>query len=69
VDPASATVVAGLEKLARLRKLGPRENIALIITGSGLKTLETVTEKDINFEETSLDGLERSTAGRKRTRG
>jgi threonine synthase len=68
VDPASATVLAGLERLAGTQKLGAKESIALIITGSGLKTLETVTDKDINFEETSLDGLERSAGGRARTR-
>jgi threonine synthase len=63
VDPASATVLAGLEKLAGIRKFGPRENIVLVLTGSGLKALETVSENDIVFEETSLDGLENAMSG------
>ena len=39
VDPASATVVAALGLLSRARKLGPRDRIVMVITGSGLKTL------------------------------
>ena len=57
VDPASATVVAALGPLSKARKLGPRDRIVLVITGSGLKTLDAVDPKSIDFRESSLDDL------------
>lgn len=57
VDPASATVVAALAPLSKARKLRPRDRIVLVITGSGLKTLDAVDPKTIDFRESSLDDL------------
>lgn len=57
VDPASATVVAALGPLSKARKLSPRDRIVLVITGSGLKTLDAIDPKSIDFRESSLDDL------------
>ncbi len=57
VDPASATVVAALKPLARVRRLRPADRIVLVITGSGLKTLDAVGPETIDFRESSIDDL------------
>jgi threonine synthase len=41
-DPASATVLAALIKLSRRQRLSLRDEAVLVITGSGLKSMETV---------------------------
>jgi threonine synthase len=62
VDPASATVVAALGPLSKARKLRPRDRIVLVITGSGLKTLDAVDPRTISFRTSSLDRIEDSLA-------
>src|SRR4030066_952850 len=56
-DPASATVLAGLIKLARRQRLNLRDEVVLVITGSGLKSLETAEVRDIPVRQTPLSGL------------
>ncbi len=63
VDPASATVAAALGPLSRARKLRPADRIVLVITGSGLKTLDAVAPETIDFRESSLEDLEDALAG------
>jgi len=57
-DPASATVLAALIKLSRCQKLSQREECVLVITGSGLKSMETAERLDIEVHQTSLSRLE-----------
>jgi threonine synthase len=58
-DPASATVLAALIKLSKKKKLNSREDIVLVITGSGLKTRESLERRDIPLYRTSLSRLEK----------
>ncbi len=46
-DPASATTLAGLIKLSMDRKL-LRGEVVLIITGSGLKTMEALKKHTVH---------------------
>jgi threonine synthase len=57
-DPASATVLAALVKLSRRQRLSLRDEVVLVITGSGLKSMETVERLDIPVHQTSLSRLE-----------
>jgi threonine synthase len=57
VDPASATVAAALAPLSRARRIGPRDRIVVVLTGSGLKTLDTLDPGTIDFREASLGDL------------
>jgi threonine synthase len=59
-DPASATVLAALIKLSRSQGLNLRDEVALVITGSGLKSMETVERQDIPVHQTSLSRLEKA---------
>jgi threonine synthase len=59
-DPASATVLAALIKLARRQRLNLRDEVVLVITGSGLKSMETVGRLDIPVRQTSLSRLEKA---------
>ncbi len=59
-DPASATVLAALITLSRRTRLNLREDIVLIITGSGLKTKESLERQDIHLHQTTLSRLEKS---------
>jgi threonine synthase len=63
VDPASATVVAALGPLSKARKLRPGDRTVLVITGSGLKTIDSIDPKSIDFRESSLDDLDTTLAG------
>ncbi len=58
-DPASATTLAGLKKWYRLnRQIKPREAV-LVLTGTGLKDLSPVKEREkISLISVSLSGLE-----------
>ena len=58
-DPASATTLAGLIKLSRKRTIRLRGEIVLVITGSGLKSMETLKEQDIAVRSVSLSRLEK----------
>jgi len=57
-DPASATVLAALIKLSRKQRLYLRDEVVLVITGSGLKSMETVALQDIPVRQISLSRLE-----------
>ncbi len=59
-DPASATVLAALIKLSRKRRLNLREEVVLVITGSGLKTMESLESLDVPLHRTSLPRLEKT---------
>lgn len=59
-DPASATTLAGLIKLSKARAFGPTDEAVLVITGSGLKSMETLQQQDIPVYRTSLGSLEKS---------
>jgi len=59
-EPASATVLAALIKLARRQRLNLRDEVVLVITGSGLKSMETVGRLDIRVRQTSLSRLEKT---------
>jgi threonine synthase len=59
-DPASATVLAALIKLSRRQRLSLRDEVVLVITGSGLKSMDTVERLDIPVRQTSLSRLEKT---------
>jgi len=59
-DPASATVLAALIKFSRRQRLSLRDEVVLVITGSGLKSMETVERLDIPVHQTSLSRLEKT---------
>lgn len=58
-DPASATTLAALRRLSKKMKFGVRDRIVLVITGSGLKTLEDLDPSTTKAEEASLEDLEK----------
>jgi len=57
-DPASATTLAGLLRLAGQSKFHGRDSSVLIITGSGLKTIEDMDLSTVRLRATALDQLE-----------
>ncbi len=59
-QPASATVLAGLLKLSGEIKAGKNETIVLVITGSGLKALETLGPSQRNVHQATLANLEKT---------
>lgn len=59
-DPASATVLAALIKLSRKQRLNLRDEVVLVITGSGLKSMETTALLDIPVRQVSLSRLDRA---------
>ncbi|HUU37441.1 MAG TPA: threonine synthase [Candidatus Desulfaltia sp.] len=59
-DPASATVLAALIRLSKKKKLNLREEVVLVVTGSGLKTMESLGRQDIPLHRTSLSRLEKT---------
>lgn len=59
-DPASATVLAALIQLSRRQRLSLRDEVVLVITGSGLKSMETVEQLDIPVRSISLSRLEKT---------
>jgi threonine synthase len=59
-DPASATVLAALIRLSKKKKLNLREEVVLVVTGSGLKTRESLERQDIPLHRTSLSRLEKT---------
>ncbi len=58
-DPASATVLAALTKLSRRQRMSLKDEIVLIITGSGLKSMETAKSLNIPVRRTSVSRLEK----------
>jgi threonine synthase len=57
-EPASATTLAGLLKLSKNGKFIKRDNIVLVVTGSGLKALKTIESSQINVYHASFSDLE-----------
>lgn len=57
-DPASATTLAGFLRLAKTSEFHRRGASILIITGSGLKTLEDLDPARIKAQISSVDSLE-----------
>jgi threonine synthase len=60
-DPASATTLAGLIKLSKKQHIRLRGEIVLVITGSGLKAMETLKLQNILVQAASLTALEKLT--------
>ncbi len=56
VEPSSATVVAALNKLKNSELINPKEQIVLLLTGSGLKDLKSAT-KLLKFPEKSIQSI------------
>ena len=59
-QPASATVLAGLLKLSKEIKLEKNNPIVLVITGSGLKAMESLESFKIDVHHTPLSNLDRT---------
>ncbi|MBM3311427.1 MAG: threonine synthase [Candidatus Aminicenantes bacterium] len=57
-DPASATTLAAVLRLARRSAFAGRERIVLVITGSGLKTLEDLDPARLDIREADLESLD-----------
>ena len=57
-DPASATVLAAVFRLARRKEFSSRDRLVLVITGSGLKTLEDLDLAEFDVHEAGIDDLE-----------
>jgi threonine synthase len=59
-EPSSATVLAGLLKLAKELKLKAEDQTVLVITGSGLKTMADIDASKINIRQAPLSTLEKT---------
>ena len=59
-QPASATVLAGLLKLSGEIKAEKNNIVVLVITGSGLKALETLSPSQINVHQANLSNIEKT---------
>jgi len=57
-DPASATTLAAVLRLAQRNAFSGREKIVLVITGSGLKTIEDLDPERLDIREADLDSLD-----------
>lgn len=57
VDPASATTLAALLKILKNGRIRLRADIVLVITGSGLKSIETLAHQSIALRSISLTRL------------
>ncbi len=66
-DPASATTLAALIRLSRSRPFKPKDKAVLVITGSGLKSMETLERQKIPVITTTVDGLEKSLSSKMKT--
>jgi threonine synthase len=61
-DPASATVLAGCLRMAKKNSFKPNTRIVLVLTGSGLKTIEDLDIARIDYHEANVNGLEKTLA-------
>ena len=59
-DPASATTLAGLWKFQKKMSLKPRDPVVLVITGSGLKAMDSLQSHEIPLHKTSLLQMEKA---------
>ena len=57
-QPASATVLAGLLKLSKEIKMDKNDSVVLVITGSGLKAMESLKSFKTETIDSSLSDLE-----------
>jgi len=57
-QPASATVLAGLLKLSKEMKMDKNNPVVLVITGSGLKAMESLKSFKTDTIDSSLSDLE-----------
>jgi threonine synthase len=57
-DPASATALAAVLKLKRKGSLAPGAKAVLIVTGSGLKSLEAVDSARLDIRSAALESLD-----------
>jgi threonine synthase len=57
-DPASATTLAAVFRMARRKAFSGRERIVLVITGSGLKTIEDLDIAELDVHEAGIDDLD-----------
>ncbi len=57
-EPASAAVLAGLLKLSRKSMFKAEDQIVLVITGSGLKTMNVLDTSRITIHQATLPSLE-----------
>jgi len=62
-DPASATVLAALVKLSRREGARFRGDSVLVITGSGLKSMETLTRQSVTLRRAGIGRLEKEIFG------
>jgi threonine synthase len=67
-DPASATVLAAVIKHSRRREIRLRGEVVLIITGSGLKSMETLENQKIGVRRSSITNLEKTLFPRRELR-
>jgi threonine synthase len=56
--PASATVLAGFLKLAKINHFTEEDKIVLVLTGTGLKNLKTLNPREMNLHNSTLSNLE-----------
>ncbi len=56
--PASATTLAGLLKISEKKAFNPRDQIVLVITGSGLKDVKSLSASQININHAFLSDLD-----------
>lgn len=59
-QPASATVLAALLKLSKETKLEKNNPIVLVVTGSGLKAMESLNSSRIDTHQANLSSLEKT---------
>lgn len=62
-DPASATVLAALVKLSRREGVRFRGESVLVITGSGLKSMETLDMQNVAVRRASVGNLDEEISG------
>jgi len=62
-DPASATVLAALVKLSRREGARFRGDSVLVITGSGLKSMETLERQKVSVRQAFVGNLEKKILG------
>lgn len=58
-EPASATTLAAVLKLSEKHKFKTKDKIVLLITGSGLKSIEDLDSSKITLHQTTLSNLDK----------
>lgn len=57
-QPESATVLAGLKMLSASGRIGPHDEVVLVLTGSGLKSSQALLSLPVRVHRATLDDLE-----------